>query len=330
MEPREKTRIWDAFLVLSVIWGSSFLFMKVAGRMLAPAYVTLGRTTIGALTLVVILLIKRIGLPRGRTVWFHLAVASILLNVAPYTLFAWAEQTVPSLVAGIFNAAAAILTVLVAYLILPDEQPNRRRVLGVPIGFVGVTVVLGIWRTTGGVSLIGQLACLLAAACYAIGLPYSKRYIIGRSESTLSLAAGQLLIGSVLTGILALAVSGLPHVAPGHWQPAPIMSVLALGAFGTGIAFLLNYRIVRRVGATATVLVTYVMPIVAAVEGVLLLHERLTWNQPVGALVIFAGMAITQDLRLPKRSAATQPVPELPIPKQLVPAQSTVERSGSL
>jgi drug/metabolite transporter (DMT)-like permease len=288
------TRWWDAMALLAVIWGSSFLFMKVAITELPPIWVTAFRVMIGAATLLVIVFATKQKLPRGWRVWGHLAVCAFIGNVLPFTLFAYGEQYVPSIAAGIWNAATPLMTVGVAPLILPNERLTRERALGVPIGFLGVLVILGVWSLSGGNTLIGHLACLGAATCYAFSAPYSKKYLADRKESGLVLAAGQISMAAAEALILAPIVSGRWPSNPMHWSPSVIGCLLALGALGTGLAFVLNYRLIRRAGAVNSSLVTYLMPVVATLAGLLVLHEHIKWNLPVGALVILAGVAIVQ------------------------------------
>ncbi|MFI9105842.1 DMT family transporter [Streptomyces fildesensis] len=290
---KARERWWDALVLLSVIWGSSFLLMKVGVGVLPPAYVTLVRLVVGAVTLLVWLRATGGRLPRGARVWGHLAVTGALVNVAPFTLFAWGEQRVSSVVAGIFNAATPLLTMLVVTVVLPGERPGARRLLGMPIGFAGVLVVLGVWRGADGSDLAGQLACLAAAGCYAVGFPYAQRFLAGRPESTVSLSAAQVVVATVEAAVLAPLVSGgPPATGPDGWTPSAVVALLLLGVLGTGVAYLLNYRIIRRAGAVAASTVTYLMPLVAVVAGAVVLGEGMTWNQPVGALIVLLGVAV--------------------------------------
>ncbi|MFB7662687.1 DMT family transporter [Kitasatospora sp. NPDC056138] len=309
---KAKPRWWDALLLLALIWGSSFLFVKVAVRVMPPGYVALARMAVGAVTLLLVLAATGQRLPRGRAVWGHSAVTALLVNVAPFTLFSWGEQHVSSVLAGIFNATTPVLAMLVAAVLLPDERPDRRRLVGLPIGFAGVLVVLGVWRGADGQSLAGQLACLAAAACYALGFPYAKRTLAGRPESTVALSAVQVLLGTAEGAVVAPLLSGGLPTDPGRWCTPPVIgSVLALGALCTGVAYPLNYRVIRRAGAVAATMVSYLMPLVAVVAGVLLLDERVTWNQPVGALVVLLGVAVAQGV-LRRGGAGRAPVGPAP------------------
>lgn len=295
--PRGKGFVLPAqFLLLSAIWGSSFLFIKVGDAAFAPVLVSFGRMVFGSVTLLIIIALRRDRLPRGRAVWRHLIIASLLANVLPYTLFAYGETHVTSIVAGIWNATTPLLTLLVVLLTLAEERPSRERLAGLTIGFAGVLFVLGVWHGIGSQELVGNLACFAAAACYGLALPYVRRNLAGRSESTISLSAAQLLCG---TGWLALALPFL-GAQPHAWPVASILSIGALGALGTGIAYMLNYELLRKMGATTASMVTYIIPIFSTLIGVVILHEPLTWNQPVGALIVITGIAVSQGrIRLP-------------------------------
>ena len=153
-------------------------------------------------------------------------------------------------------------------------------------------VVLGVWRGVGGSQLTGQLMCFGAAMCYAVAIPYQKKFVAGRAGSGVSIAATQLLIALAQLAICAPLLAGAPP-APASLSPRVLLCVLALGALGTGLAFVLNFRVIRIAGASTSASVTYLMPVVATIVGVVVLREHLVWNQPVGALIVLAGVAVT-------------------------------------
>jgi drug/metabolite transporter (DMT)-like permease len=232
-------------------------------------------------------------------------VIAFVGHVIPFTLFGYGERRVSSIVAGIWNATTPLMVLLVALVFLPAERPNRRRVAGLGLGFAGVLVVLGVWRGVGGAELIGQVCCGLAAACYGVAIPYTRRVTVGQTGTGVSFAAVQLIMASVELAVVAPLVGGAPPV-PWHLSPDVVLSVLLLGALGTGLAFALNYRVISRAGATTSASVTYLIPIFAVLLGVLILDEHLHWYEPVGALVILVGAALTQGLiprgRRPRRA----------------------------
>jgi drug/metabolite transporter (DMT)-like permease len=292
------------FVLLAIAWGSTFLFIKLGDEAFAPLQVSLGRLIFGAALLLAILALRGEPLPRGPQLWGQLAIAAILLNVIPFTLFAYGERHASSVLAGIWNATVPLFTLPVAMLALVDERATPRRLAGLAVGFIGVLIVLGVWRGIGATSLTGNLLCLGAAASYGLGFPYARRYLAHRRDGPLALASAQLVCATAILAILTALFSAAPHgVAAKH-----LLSILALGVIGTGLTFLLNYSLIRDVGATVTSVVTYVMPIVSTALGVVALGETLLWNEPVGAAVIVAGAALTAPRsrrRSPVRSRTT-------------------------
>ncbi|MER6510408.1 DMT family transporter [Nonomuraea sp. NPDC001636] len=299
----EATGRWlPAFLLLAAIWGNSFFFIKIAVGALHPLQVSFGRMAVGAVTLLVALAVTRRPLPRDPRLWGHFQIASVVLTTLPFTLFAYGEQYVSSVVAAIWNATTPLCT-LAFTLVLRAERATAARAAGLGLGFAGVMVVLGVWQPMAGGQLGGSLACFGAALCYGVGGAYMGRFITGRrSEPPMVLAAGQLVTGAVQLAVITL-VAGVPLVDTA--APAEVWwSLLGLGGLGTGVAYLLLYRVQSLAGVTTTSTVTYLLPVFAVASGVLLLDETITWNQPVGALVILLAIALTQGaLRVPARSA---------------------------
>src|SRR5215469_2680845 len=295
------------YLTLALIWGMSFLFIKEGVRAFAPLQITLGRVATGAAVLMVVLLVRRERLPRGRSIWGHLVVVAVINNVLPFSLFGYAEQRIPSALAGICNASAPLFGAMVAFAMLPDERLSPRRVAGLAAGFAGVFVVLGAWTGLAGHDLPGALMALGGGLCYGIGFPYTRRFLTGSGNSSLSLAAGQLLCSTVILAFTAPVLT----TAPTRWPATAVLSIILLGALGTGIAYLLNYHIIAAAGATIATTVGYVMPLVSVLAGIALLGEQLTWNEPAGAAVIVAGAALVQArTRGPRSSDSAGSVPE--------------------
>ncbi|WP_431870401.1 DMT family transporter [Nocardiopsis eucommiae] len=297
---------WRAkFVLLALIWGMSFVLLRVGAEVLAPLQLALGRMGTGALALLAILFLTRGRLPSSPRLWGHVFVAALLLNTVPFTLFGYAAQLIPSALMGIVNAATPLFGVVFAMLILTDERPDRTRLLGLGIGFLGVLTVFGVWNSLGRVdasdeeALLGMLLVVGATVCYGIGTPYLRRFVAGSPHTALELSSLQMLLGTLPLLVLAPLFTGVPTELT--WRAA--LAVTALGVFGTGFAYILNYAIVRAAGATVATTVTYVVPVVAVTAGVLLLGETLTWNQPLGALVIILGAALCQRVLHVRRPA---------------------------
>ena len=297
MTARTPDRDWLLpFLALSAIWGSSFMFIKVADRAFEPLQVAFGRCVLGSIVLVALLAARRERLPRGRRTWGHVFVLAIFFNSIPFSLFAWGETEVSSVVAGLWNATSPLCTLVVVLLVLPEEHPTRERVLGLLVGFAGTVLVLGPWSGFHG-ALLGNLACFGAAACYGIGFPYARRNLTGLPYSVVALSAAQVLVGTAQLA-LVMPLTSVPDSVPLD----AALSLAALGAGGTGIAYLLNYTVIRRAGATLASTVGYPIPVFATLLGIVVLGEALEWNQPVGAVVVLVGVALSQG-RLRRRRA---------------------------
>lgn len=279
------------FVVLSTVWGFSFLLIKVGTGAYAPFQVTFGRLFFGTAVLAVAMAVRRDRLPRGLRTWTHLTVAAFLLNALPFSLFAYAELTIPSTLAGICNATSPLWGMVLSLVALSEDRPTRRRVAGLGIGFLGVLTVLGVWQGFSGLDFGGTAMALLASLSYPIGWIYVRRTLAGSSASNLSLTGAQLFLATVQLGV----VTPLFTTVPTSFPLVPLLAVIALGVLGTGFALLLQYGMVAEVGPTTAQMVTYFIPVIATAAGVAVLDEQLTWNTPVGALIVLAGAALTRS-----------------------------------
>ncbi|MEV8553462.1 DMT family transporter [Streptomyces glaucescens] len=287
------------FAVLSLIWGFSFLLIKVGTEGYAPFQVTLGRLVFGTAVLAAAMALKRERLPRGARTWGHLTVAALLLNALPFSLFAYAELTIPSTLAGICNATSPLWGMALSLVALSEDRPTRLRVAGLGLGFLGVLTVLGAWQGFAGLDAAGTAMALLASLSYPVGWIYVRRTLAGSAHSHLSLTGAQLLLA---TGQLTV-VTPLFTSMPTEFAVLPLLAVAALGALGTGFAVLLQYGLVAEVGPTTAQMVTYFIPVIATAAGVALLGESLAWSTPAGAVIVLAGAALTQVR--PRASAHT-------------------------
>lgn len=278
------------FGALSLIWGFSFLLIKVGTDGYAPFQVTLGRLVFGTVVLALAMAVKRARLPRGLRTWGHLAVAAFLLNALPFSLFAYSELTIPSTLAGICNATSPLWGMALSLVALSEDRPSRVRVAGLGIGFLGVLTVLGAWQGFHGLDGRGTAMALLASLSYPVGWIYVRRTLAGSGYSHLSLTGAQLLMATVQLAV----VTPLFTTVPGRIAVVPLLAVAALGALGTGLAVLIQYGLVAEVGPTTAQMVTYFIPVIATGAGVAILGESLRWSTPVGAVIVLAGAALTQ------------------------------------
>ncbi|MEU9100690.1 DMT family transporter [Streptomyces sp. NPDC048361] len=279
------------FAGLSLIWGFSFLLIKVGTDGFAPFQVTFGRLLFGTLVLAVAMAVKRAPLPRGRRTWLHLTVAAFFLNAAPFSLFAYAELTIPSTLAGICNATSPLWGMALSMVALSEDRPTRRRVAGLGLGFLGVLTVLGAWQGFQGLDAKGTAMALLASLCYPVGWIYVRRTLAGTGHSSLSLIGPQLGVATLQLALVTPLFAGFPSSFP----VVALLAVAALGALGTGLAVLVQYGLVNEVGPTTAQMVTYFIPVIATAAGVAVLGESLSWNTPVGAAIVLAGAALTQS-----------------------------------
>jgi drug/metabolite transporter (DMT)-like permease len=286
------------FMLLALLWGSSFTLIKVSLEGLSPAQLVLARLVLGAAVLLAVAGIRRIGLPTGRAVWGHLAGAAVFGNVLPFLLLSYGERTAGAGIAGVLIGATPLLTLTIAYAALTAERASLRKVVGLVVGFGGLVLVVAPWRDAGG-SLAGELACFGAAVSYAISFVYVRRFLTPRGLAPLALAAGQLLVAVFLQA----AVSPLLEWGAVQLTGRVVVSILLLGALSTGLAYVLYFRLIADLGATTASAVNYVVPIAAVLIGAMLLGEPVTWNVAAGGLIVLAGMAYAENrLRLRRRT----------------------------
>jgi len=305
---------WQAkFGALAVIWGASFLLMKLGLESLQPLQVATLRILSGAATILVVASVSGVRLPRQRRVWLHLVVSGFFLCSLPFTLFPLGEERVTSALAGIGNATTPLATVIFGLVLIPADRLSARKLSAVLLGFLGVIVIMQPWTSLGRPDLLGFGMTLVAGASYGLGWTYLKRFLGPGDVGGLSLPAAQLSMSAVqmlllVTGwwllhrdTLAAPWSTVPGSGPAQW---PVVAVLVLGVVGTGFAFSLQFDVMRAVGPTVGASVTYVIPVVAVLLGILFLHERLQWPQVVGAGIVLTAAVVT-GIPDRRRAAAT-------------------------
>ena len=269
----------------------SFLFIKQGLEFLTPLGVAFGRCSLGALTLIIIAKLKGVELPKDPKIWGHLLVVALLLNVFPGILFALAETKVTSILAGIINAVTPLMTVLAILLIGRDEKPKRAQLIGLALGFIGVATVMGVWQGLGENPILYVGMLLLAVTCYGFSFPYSRRFVMPYKLEPTPMATVQLICAAavLLPGYL------YDGIAKDEFKLIPVLSMLALGIFGSGVAYIWNFEIIRAAGSAIASSVTFVTPVVAVIAGIIFLGESVTWYEPVGALIVLFGAAIAQE-----------------------------------
>jgi len=286
---------------LALLWGSGFLFIKIALEGFTPYQIVLVRLALGAVVLLAFMLATNESIPRDQLTWLHLGVAALLANIVPYLLFAVAEQQIDSAVAGVINATTPLFTVIVAVLTRHEPRPARTRLVGLVIGIAGTVVLLAPWQSGTQFTSWGAVAALAASLSYAASYVYMDRYLVSRKLSPLSLSASQLLAATAIT---ALALPFTRDWTVPAWRLDATLSLAALGILGTGVAYVLNYRIIADDGASAASVVTYLLPVTAVILGAIVLDETPTVHAIIGMLIVLAGVALARRGLVPRRALA--------------------------
>ena len=279
-----------AYLALGLVWGCSFIFIKLGLEFLTPFGVAFVRCALGAITLLIVVKLMKIDLPKEKSTWYKLWIVAMLLNVAPGILFAYAELHVTSVLAGIINATTPLATLIVMLIAFREEKLKTEQIYGLIIGGIGVMVVFGIWQGIGDNQLTGVIALLIAVTCYGTSFPYLKRNIIPLGLKPEAAATTQL----IMAAITLLPFYLYDGISEDNYRPANVLAMLALGILGSGFAYIWNFSIIAAAGSSIASSVTYLTPIVAVFVGWLFLGEVIVWHEPVGALLVILGAAVSQ------------------------------------
>ena len=278
---------WVIFLALGFMWGSSYLFIKIAVDAFGTFTLIALRLAIGAAFLWVAFRLNGTSLPRERRIYGHLLVMGLVNITIPFALITWAEQSVDSALAAILNATVPLLVIVIAPIFLPDEPIRINGVVGLAIGFIGVVLLVspGLVSATG--DLPGSIALLGSSLAYALGNVYSRRNV--RGLAPLIPAVFQVSIAFVIVAVLALVLEHPWTARPdvGDW-----FSIVWLGIFGSGAAYILYFRLLGRWGATRTALVAYLLPVYGIVLGFLVLDEPVDLTLLAGTALVIAGVAL--------------------------------------
>lgn len=290
---------WLLLLLLSVLWGGSFFFAKIAVMELPPLTVALARTGIAAVILCIVIGMSGVRWPRDTTMLRAFVVMGLLNNVIPFSLIFWGQTHIDSGLAAILNATTPLFTVIVAHVATRDDTLTPLRMMGVVAGFLGVTLMVGpdLLREIGA-NVAAQLACLGAALSYAVASVYGRRF---REQSPLVVAGGQLTASSLILLPFVALLDRPWEIAMPH--AATIGAVLALAIFSTALAYLIFFRILAAAGATSISLVTFLIPVSAILLGATFLGEALALRHFAGMAAIGIGLAAI-DGRLLRMSSA--------------------------
>jgi drug/metabolite transporter (DMT)-like permease len=310
MRSGSEAQTWALFLLLSIIWGSSYLFIKIGlDEGMTPFTLVAIRTILGTAFLALVMRWQGARLPRSGSTWLHMGIVGMTNIVIPYALITWGELSISSGMAGILTAMVPLFTVVLAAVVLRDEPVTPSRAIGLAVGFAGVIVLAlpSLDSAAGGegtLAVVGMLAVCLSAVSYAIAAVYTRKRLSGkpvmvardgsaRAPTPLEISFGQVFVGMIAITLLAVVFErpdggllALPQ------SPAAVLSMVWLGLLGTGVAFLLYFAIIGRWGATRATLIAYVMPVVAIVLGFIVLGERLVPVEMIGAVLIIGGVIL--------------------------------------
>jgi drug/metabolite transporter (DMT)-like permease len=284
--------IW---LVLSLIWGSTWLFIKLGLEDLPPFTFAGIRFVIAALILSIVIVIRRRPLPRRRRDWGLMAVTGLLSFTLNYGLLFWGEQRTTSGLAAILQTIIPVFGLVIAHLYLPEERITLRKLGGVVLGIIGVGLIFSNQFVAEGKSALwGSVAIVVGA----LGVAYSNVLIKARARHLDSavLAAGQMVFGLIPLLLIGTIAEGNPLKL--HWTPLALFSLFYLALVGSSIAFLLFYWLVRNMDVTKTMLISLVTPLIAVILGMLVLNERLTWRIFLGGVVIISGIGLNIRRRI--------------------------------
>jgi drug/metabolite transporter (DMT)-like permease len=281
---------WLIFLALGFMWGSSYLFIKLAVDDFGTFTLVSLRLVVGAALLWAVIRIARQPLPRERRVYGHLVVMSIINITIPFLLITWAEQSVESSLAAILTSPVPLFAIVLSSLFLHDEPMRVNGVVGLVVGFVGVVIITSRGLSGEGSSVAGEIALLGAAFSYACGAVYSRRNV--RGLPPMVPAVFQVTFAALITGAIALAFE-----QPWTAQPdaEAIFSILWLGILGSGLAYLAVFRLFANWGATRTTLVAYVIPPIGIALGYLVLEEPIDARIVFGTLLVVAGIGLVNS-----------------------------------
>jgi len=288
------TREWLLLVILSILWGSSFFFIKIILQELQPLSIVFARVGLAAIALTIVVYIKGQRLPASPRIWGTFLVMGALNNLIPFTLIVWGQTHINSSLAAILNATTPVFTVVLAHF-THDERLTLNRLIGVLLGLCGAIVLIGsevLYELNP--QSIGQFAILGAAISYSFAGIYGRRF---RKLSPIVTAAGMLIGTTTMMLPLTLVWDWSFKLSIVTWS-----ALLGLAILSTAIAYLIYFHLLAAVGATNLLLVTFLIPISALLLGVFILNEQLTWNAIVGMALIVVGLVAIDGRLLTKIS----------------------------
>ncbi|MBI3241815.1 MAG: DMT family transporter [Chloroflexi bacterium] len=298
-----KLKEWIAFALLGLIWGSSFLWIKVAVYEIGPFMLVALRLLFGLLGLIVVLSLQRQSFPRDRRVLLAFLFMGVFNTAVPFVLISWGETKIDSGLASILNGTVPLFTIVIAHFWLGDEKITPARIAGLVIGFIGVVVLVSRDIGPQGIhgNLFGQLAVIAASICYATAITFSRKYLRGQPPVVQSTMI--LLIADVMLWIVTpVAESPLRFPA----LPLTWLAVAWLGVLGSCVAYLLFFYLINAWGPTRASVVTYVFPVIGVILGIVFLKEVADWRLIAGTLLVAGGIVVL-NMKLFVKQVAVAP-----------------------
>ena len=290
MHERASRTQWLLFFALGLMWGSSYLFIKLAVDDFGTFTLVALRLAIGAALLWVVIRAAGQALPREPRIYGHLVVMAVVNIVIPFALITWAEQSVDSSIAAILSSAVPLFAIVIAPLFLHDEPIRVNGLVGLAVGFVGVIVLTSNDLSIAGADVTGEIALLGAALSYAVGAVYARRNM--RGVPPMIPAVFQVTFAMLIAGTIAIV---LEHPWDARPDGEAIFSILWLGILGSGLAYLAMFRLLAVWGATRTTLVAYEIPVVGIVLGFLVLNEPIDGRLLIGTALVVGGVALVNS-----------------------------------
>ena len=299
-----KLKEWSAFALLGLVWGSSFLWIKIAVEEIGPFTLVAFRLLFGLVGLLIIMRLRKQSFPRDRKTLLAFLFMGVFNTALPFTLISWGETKIDSSLASILNGTVPLFTIIIAHFWLHDDKITLPRIAGLIVGFAGIVVLVSRDLGPAGVfngDILGQLAVLAASLCYATAITFSRRHL--RGQPPLVQATMVILIADTLLWLTAPIVERPLHVPT---LPITWFALAWLGLLGSCLAYLLFFYLINAWGPTRASLVTYVFPVIGLLLGIIFLGEIADWRLMIGSLLVVAGIVVVNlKVRFKPASVAT-------------------------
>jgi drug/metabolite transporter (DMT)-like permease len=283
-----KSKHWFVFIILGLIWSSSFLWIKIGVQEIGPMALVAFRMLFGALTAIIIGIYLKVVWPRDGKTWWIFAILGPTSLAIPIFFISWGEQTIDSAVASVLNATTPLFTIGIAHFLLQDDKMTVPKVLGLLIGFTGVVILLSQDFVAGTHnSVIGQAAVILASLFYAGSAVYARKL----TQHVDGIVRGAM---PLITSTIFMWIVGPLTEKPFEFPSLSLtwIAILWLGILGSGLAVIMLYYLIHEIGPTRASMVTYLFPVGGVILGVIFLNEQLSWQLIVGTLLIIASLAV--------------------------------------